>query len=113
LRTPPPLKSLILGRHGWWNLWLAAVPVSMGVPKEMDALHTAPRVKCPALFILIDTDEIIPLKYQQKVVDAYAGEKHVILSEGGDHNSAISETAHGTAQQHLDELWQKATSRKR
>jgi pimeloyl-ACP methyl ester carboxylesterase len=112
LRTPPPLKSLILGRHGWWNLWLAAVPVSMGVPEEMDALRTAPQVKAPALFVLIDTDEIIPLKYQQKVVDAYGGEKHVVLSEGGDHNSAISESAQAKAQQHLDELWEKAMSRR-
>jgi hypothetical protein len=111
LRTPPPLKSLILGRYGWWNLWLAAVPVSMGVPKEMDALHTAPQVKAPAMFILIDTDEIIPLKYQQKVVDAYAGEKQVILSEGGDHNSPLSNDAQGKTQQHLDLLWEKAKTR--
>jgi uncharacterized protein len=108
LRTPPPLKSLILGRHGWWNLWLAAVPVSMGVPDEMDALRTAPQVKAPALFILIDTDEIIPLKYQQKVVDAYAGDKHVVLSEGGDHNASLSDDAYGKTQRQLDVLWEKA-----
>jgi hypothetical protein len=112
LRTPPPLKSLILGRHGWWNLWLAAGPVAMGVPKEMDALQTAPRVKTPALFILIDADEIIPLKYQQKVVDAYAGEKQAILSEGGDHNSPLSDDAYGKTQQQLDLLWEKVMSRR-
>lgn len=111
LRTPPPLKSLIRGRHGWWNLWLAAVPVSMGVPRELDALHTAPHVKAPAMFILIDTDEIVPLKYQQKVVDAYAGERQVILSQGGDHNSPLSTDAYSKTQKHLDLLWEKAMTR--
>ena len=113
LRTPPPLRSLILGRHGWWNLWLAAVPVAMGVPKDMDAMHTAQRVKAPGIFVLIDTDEIIPLKYQRKVADAYGGEKQVIVSLGGDHNSPVSDDAHTQTQRQLDLLWEKAVGSKR
>jgi len=26
LTNPPPLRQLIMGHYGWWNLWLAAAP---------------------------------------------------------------------------------------
>src|SRR5439155_12173538 len=38
LRSPPPLRNLIMTRHGWWNLWILATPVALGVPAELDSL---------------------------------------------------------------------------
>lgn len=93
LRSPPPLRSLILGKYGWWNLWLAAVPVSLGVPAELDSLSNAKTVTAPAVFILTDTDEVVPLKYQQMVYDAYAGEKRAVTNRGGMHNDPLNRSA--------------------
>ncbi len=56
LRTPPPLRQLILQHHGWWNVWLLATPIATAVPAELSALRTAPRIHAPAVFLLIDND---------------------------------------------------------
>jgi hypothetical protein len=107
LRTPPPLRQLIMGRFGWWNLWLLATPVSLGVPSELDSLANARKSNSPALFIFIDTDDVVPFVYQQKVADAYAGQKHTITSSGGDHNALLTPKAAQQLRQELDWLWEK------
>jgi hypothetical protein len=110
IRTPPPLRQLIVQRHGWWNLWLLATPVAMGVPSDIDSVANAKKASAPAVFILIETDEVIPLKYQQMVVNAYAGPKQVIISRGGDHNSAITREATTELNGHLQWLWGQRNS---
>ncbi|HEV8379299.1 MAG TPA: hypothetical protein VGP99_10650 [Tepidisphaeraceae bacterium] len=107
MRTPPPLRQLILQRHGWWNLWLLATPVAMGVPSDIDSIANAKKVTVPAVFILLDNDTVVPLKYQQKVVDAYAGPKQVIISHGGDHNSILTPAAMNELTAKIDWLWDK------
>jgi fermentation-respiration switch protein FrsA (DUF1100 family) len=88
-QNPPPLKQLILGKFGWWNLWLLAGPISMQIPSELNSLENAPRVNARAVFILAGGDELVSPKYQQKVVDAYAGEKKIINIDGG-HNDSVN-----------------------
>ncbi|MGE5609195.1 MAG: alpha/beta fold hydrolase, partial [Bacillota bacterium] len=63
LRSPVPLKHLILGCFGWWNLWLGASTVAMGVPPQLDSLINAPQISVPGVFILIEPDEIVPVSY--------------------------------------------------
>jgi hypothetical protein len=110
IRTPPPLRQLIFKRHGWWNLWLLATPVAMGVPSDIDSLANAKKASAPAVFILIETDEVIPLKYQRMVVDAYAGPKQVVIRRGGDHNSALTPEATAELGTHLQWLWGQRNS---
>jgi alpha-beta hydrolase superfamily lysophospholipase len=107
LRAPPPLRQLILQHHGWWNLWLLATPVAMGVPSEIDSIANAKHVGVPAVFIQIDGDTVVPVKYQQKIVDAYAGPKRVIISHGGDHNSILTPAAMSELAAKMDWLWEK------
>ncbi len=109
LRTPPPLRQLIIQRHGWWNLWLLATPVAMGVPSDIDSLANAKKVGVPAVFILMDSDTVVPVKYQQKIVDAYAGPKQVIISHG-DHNTILTPSAINELAQKTDWLWQQSTA---
>src|SRR2546423_1248908 len=63
LRTPPPLRQLIIQHHGWWNLWLLATPVAVGVPSDIDSIANAKKVAVPAVFILMDSDTVVPFKY--------------------------------------------------
>jgi pimeloyl-ACP methyl ester carboxylesterase len=88
LRNPPPLRSLILGRYGWWNLWIGAGIVASQVPSELDSIGNARKSSAPALFIRASDDDVVPPSYQQDVVDAYAGEKQVVLFSGG-HDSYV------------------------
>jgi len=104
LQNPPPLRSLILGRYGWWNLWLLAGPVAMQVPKDLDSLANAPRVTVPAVFIMADNDLLVAPDYQRKVLAAYAGEKRVIKTSGG-HNAAASGAALDEVEAAIEQLW--------
>jgi uncharacterized protein len=91
LRDPPPLRGLIMGRYGWWNLWLAAGLVALQVPSELDSLSNGAHVHAPAIFILSSRDRVVPPPYQRDVVDAYAGEKTIVPLEGGHHKGLTPE----------------------
>ncbi|HRI66689.1 MAG TPA: hypothetical protein PK156_20730 [Polyangium sp.] len=92
LQNPPPLAQLIRGRHGWWNLWILAGPISLSVPPSVDSLSNARRAKAPALVISSEDDNIVPFTYQTDVFDAYAGPKQRIVLPGAGHNDAIPDT---------------------
>jgi pimeloyl-ACP methyl ester carboxylesterase len=108
IQNPPPLRNLILGRFGWWNLWLVAGPVAAGVPRELDSLANAPRVPRPAMFVIAGRDGLVPPKYQRKVADAYAGEKRVIVLDGAGHNDPVGEEHEAEVQAALDWLFESA-----
>ena len=89
LRSPPPLRNLILGRHGWWNLWIAAGIIALQIPRELDSLANAAKVHVPAVFVLTQQDEIVPLSYQEDVMKAYSGSTRIVNLDGG-HNDRLS-----------------------
>jgi len=86
LANPPPLQDLILRQYGWWNLWMLAGPVAMGVPSELNSVKNGPHCRAPAIFISAEHDEIVPAKYHRMVIDAYGGKKRVIVLRGAGHN---------------------------
>jgi hypothetical protein len=89
LQNPPAIRSLIMSRFGWWNLWLLAGPVALQVPKELDSPTNAAKVTAPAIFVLASDDTFVVPENQIKVVNAYAGPKRIIHTTGG-HNDGIS-----------------------
>jgi len=93
LQNPPVLRQIILYQHGWWNLWLLAGPVAAQIPRELDSVSNAKAVRSPAIFLLSEQDEIVSPRFQQLVVNAYAGEKRIIHLRGAHHNDPIEGTA--------------------
>ena len=85
LHNPPALREMILGRYGWWNLWLLAGPVAMRVPADLDSVANARRAMAPAVFVLAGEDEVVPPKYQRMVAEAYGGEKRMVHLMGAKH----------------------------
>ncbi|MDB5329149.1 MAG: hypothetical protein JWP03_300 [Phycisphaerales bacterium] len=112
LQNPPPLRQLIIGKFGWWNLWLAAVPVALHVPGELDSLENGRHIHAPAVFVLGDADTLVPPAYHQKVVDAFAGEKQVIHIPDGGHNDPVYGASAVRLEASLDWLWAKARTPK-
>jgi pimeloyl-ACP methyl ester carboxylesterase len=108
LHNPPPLKQLILGKFGWWNLWLGAAPIALQVPGELDSIENAKHVKAPAVFVLAEADSLVPGKYQRRVTDAYAGEVRVLDLKGAEHNDPPEEIAPEELKAAVDWLWGKA-----
>ncbi len=108
LQNPAALHQLILGRYGWWNLWLIAGPVARQIPADLDAIASAQRAMMPAVFLQSGGDEIIPARYQQFVVDAYAGPKHVIQMPYARHADALTSEAAAKLKTDRDWLWETA-----
>lgn len=96
LQNPPPLAQLIRGQYGWWNLWLLAGPISLGVPTSLDSLENARHVTAPTLVLSSERDSVVPFEYQTQVFEACAGPKERIVVPGADHNDAVP-----------DEVWSR------
>ena len=105
LTNPPPLRQLIRGRHGWWNLWLLAGPGSLVVPSELGSLDNAAGATCPAVFVSSGADRVVPPEYQQRVIDAYAGPKWVVRVPEADHNDPPTGPAAAELGDALKWLW--------
>jgi hypothetical protein len=93
LHNPVPLRELILRQFGWWNLWLLAGPVALQIPRDLDCIENARASRTPAIFLLAQRDEIVPPRFHQLVVQAYAREKRIIELRGAYHNDPIEGTA--------------------
>jgi hypothetical protein len=93
LHNPPPLREVILRQFGWWNLWLLAGPVALQIPRDLDCIQNARASRTPAIFLLAEKDEIVAPRFHKLVVQAYAGEKHIIELHGAYHNDPIEGTA--------------------
>jgi uncharacterized protein len=107
LRAPVPLRNIILGQFGWWNLWLAAGVVAMGVPDQLDSLSNASHCTAPAIFALIETDEVVPCSYQRMVLDAYRGPSRTIERAANDHNGPWTPAALIEFNSAVNWLWGK------
>jgi hypothetical protein len=110
LQNPAPLRRLITGYYGWWNLWLLAGPVASRVPPELDSLANGAHCTAPAVFISANDDSIIPADYHKLVIDAYAGPKRVINMPGG-HDSPLTHEASVKLAEDMDWLWQGAKAK--
>ena len=110
LWSPPPLRDMILKRFGWWNLWLLAGPVAIQVPGQLDSLRNARKVTAPAVFVATGNDTVVPLSYQAKVSDGYAGEKRFIRLPDSEHNALLEGPSVGEYQAALDWLWERSVA---
>jgi pimeloyl-ACP methyl ester carboxylesterase len=105
LQNPVPLRQLLVGHYGWWNLWLAAVPVAARVPPELGSIENAKHVTAPAVFISSGNDEVVPPLFHRLVIDGYAGPKRLIEMPGASHAAALTAAAAAELQVDRDWLW--------
>jgi fermentation-respiration switch protein FrsA (DUF1100 family) len=99
---------LILEHHGWWNLWLLALPAAAAIPSDLDSLANAPRAKAPALFILSEKDQVVPVGFQRLIYDSYGGPTHVLDLPNATHTEGMDEAAWDQVDKELDWLWERA-----
>jgi pimeloyl-ACP methyl ester carboxylesterase len=104
LRNPVPIHQLIATRpkYNWWNLGLART-LARCIPALLDAIGNARQSRCPALFVVSEKDRVVPVRYQQQIVDHYAGPKQVFSIANADHHDRIPEEQHEQYKQAV--LW--------
>lgn len=112
LWNPPPLRELIIGHYGWWNLWLLAGPAAAQIPPELDSIANARKARAPAAFVLCGADRVIPPRYQRRVVTVYAGPKRLIEMPGAGHSSPLTPEAAGEMARAIDWIWGETGLRK-
>jgi pimeloyl-ACP methyl ester carboxylesterase len=78
------------------------------VPGDLDSLASARRVRAPAVFLVGEHDSLVPPKYQQLVIDAYAGPKQVIHMRGTTHWQPVTGQAEVQLAEEIDRLWEAA-----
>jgi len=110
LHNPPPLRKMILERYGWWNLWLIAGPAAMHIPSDLDSITNARRTTAPGIFLLAENDNVVPPRFQQAVVAAYAGEKRLIPLPGADHNDPPAAAQEAELHAAIGWLWDRTVA---
>lgn len=109
LMNPPPLRQMILGRFGWWNLWLIAGPVAMAVPSDLDSIANAGAATMPAVFILSTRDSVVPYAWQKRVMTAYAGPVQLVEANA-DHNDVAEPQTQQEMRKKIAWLYDQATT---
>jgi pimeloyl-ACP methyl ester carboxylesterase len=102
LHNPPAMREIILRQFGWWNLWLLAGSLASQIPPDLDSITNAKTIRAPAIFLLAERDEVVAPRYHRLVVDAYSGEKRVIILPGAHHNTPVD----GAALRDLDQAFE-------
>jgi pimeloyl-ACP methyl ester carboxylesterase len=105
LKNPPPLRELILGNYGWWNLWLLAGPIARAIPDDLDSIANARRSTAPAVFLSAGSDTKVPPRYHRMVIDAYAGPHQVITAPKNGHDDGLPRDLANEWNLALDHLW--------
>ena len=62
-------------------------PVSLLAKDRYDSISASRGVKSPALFLLAEMDEIIPIRHGINLADHWEGERQVVTIEGAMHNT--------------------------
>jgi pimeloyl-ACP methyl ester carboxylesterase len=103
LRNVLPLRQLIAGHHAKRSLWLGAWLLSRVIPLQLDSVSNGARTTAPCVFVVSGRDRTVPPRYQQLVIDAYAGPHQVMLLEEADHADFLTEQEKVRYGEHL--IW--------
>lgn len=102
VQNPPALRQVIQGQNRWWHVGWMTKKIAGQVPDALDSILNAGRATAPAVFSVAEKDHIVPARFQQRIIDAYAGPKHVAYRPDADHDTPLSEPE-------MDELRSLAT----
>ena len=84
VRNPPPLAELIRARFGRSVFGIGARLIAAQVPEALDSIRTAAKCRVPAIFITSAKDRTVPPRFQQQILDVYAGpHRNLILPDAG------------------------------
>ncbi len=108
LRNPPPLRELIVGRYGWWNLWAGAWLIAGRVPRQASSIWNARDCRCPAVFLSSRKDSVVPAAFQDRVIQAYGGPYRLLNMEDADHADSLNLEQQRAYQRHLQWLREQA-----
>lgn len=111
LRNPPPIRPLVIGRYSWWNFGLGSRIIAKRFPEKLDSIVNAEKINAPALFVMSMKDTLVPVKYQQSIIDAFAGPKKTFQAIGANHDDPPDESQLDEYIEHLKWLEKQCMQR--
>ena len=105
LRNPPPLIEVVKGVAQRYPMGRLINAIAESLDDRMNATLTAPRADLPAVFLQSEKDSLVPPAMQNQVIDAYAGEKQVIVLEGLEHDGIPDDCQATDIRLALEWLW--------
>lgn len=92
MRDVPDIRRIIRWRYGRFIVsWPAAATLAhRGVPAQLNSVANARRCTAPGIFVSARRDRIVPPHCQDKVIDAYSGERRVLHLPDSGHDQPIS-----------------------
>ncbi|TWU35989.1 alpha/beta hydrolase [Novipirellula artificiosorum] len=91
LRNPPPIDQVVRRVAAAYPLGRLIDPVVDQLASSMNALHTAPRVHVPAVFLQSERDTLVPPEMQQRIRAVYGGPQRLVPLRGLSHDGLIDE----------------------
>lgn len=102
LRNPVPVHQMISRRPRYaipslgMSRWIAAQ-----IPQELNAIENAAKAKSPCVFVSAQKDRVAPPRFQEYIIEQYAGEKRVLPLPDAGHDDPIPPTLQDAYLQHL------------
>jgi pimeloyl-ACP methyl ester carboxylesterase len=106
MRNAPPLIPVVKRVAERYPLGRWMDPVVESLCDPMNAMLTARRVNLPAVFMQSELDTLVPLAFQNQLVDAYLGQRQVVLMEGLSHADLATEEHAPLIKDAMQWLWQ-------
>lgn len=90
LKNPPALAQLIgeRSRYNWWSFGMAK-QVAAVIPDELDSIANASSCNAPAFFLQSELDSVVPVEFQDRIIDAYAGDTEKFVIPGAGHGAMV------------------------
>lgn len=90
LRNPVPIHQLISRR------WRYAIPslglsrvVAAQIPESLNAIANAGRCHAPLVVVSAQQDSVVPVRFQNQIIESYAGPKRILPLPNQDHADPI------------------------
>jgi uncharacterized protein len=91
LRNPPPLRRVIKRAAKPYPHFGLINPVISELCDSMDTMKTAPRVNLHAVVLQSELDTLVPVDFQNEILECYGGPFRKVLMEGIDHDGLATE----------------------
>ena len=91
LRNPPPLRRVIKRAAKPYPHFGLINPVIAELCDSMDTMKTAPRVNLHAVVLQSELDTLVPVDFQNEILECYGGPFRKVLMEGIDHDGLATE----------------------
>ena len=105
LRNPPPLKPVIKRAAQPYPHFGLINPVIADLCDAMDTMKTAPKVNLHAVVLQSELDTLVPVDFQNEMLDGYGGSLRKVLMKGIDHDGLSNEQHESAIGDSIRWLW--------